>query len=101
MDLTQAELQGHAEFDHEGFTLRQTPPGLPPTDAPPGRYELPRRSEDAHLYRTGELHVRDLTGLIRLAPVLDGVPGIPPLGAVGRALSVVDAVGGLLGRFRR
>ena len=31
MDLTQAELQGHAEFDHEGFTLRQTPPGLPPT----------------------------------------------------------------------
>ena len=53
MDLTQAELQGHAEFDHEGFTLRQTPPGLPPTDAPPGRYELPRRSEDAHLYRTG------------------------------------------------
>ncbi|WP_284431667.1 SNF2-related protein [Acidovorax sp. SUPP950] len=53
MDLTQAELQGHAEFDHEGFTLRQTPHGLPPTDAPPGRYELPRRSEDAHLYRTG------------------------------------------------
>jgi hypothetical protein len=53
MDLTQAELQGHAEFDHEGFTLRQTPPGLPPADAPPGRYELPRRSGDAHLYRTG------------------------------------------------
>ena len=53
MDLTQAELQGHAEFDHEGFTLRQTPPGLPSADAPPGRYELPRRSEDAHLYRTG------------------------------------------------
>ena len=37
-----------------------------------------------------------------LAPVLDGIPGIPPLGRVGRALSVVDAaVGGLLGRFRR
>lgn len=53
MDLTQAELQGHAEFDHEGFTLRQTPPGLSPADAPPGRYELPRRSDDAHLYRTG------------------------------------------------
>jgi len=53
MDLTQAELQGRAEFDHEGFTLRQTPPGLPPTDAPPGRYELPRRSDDVHLYRTG------------------------------------------------
>lgn len=53
MDLTQAELQGHAEFDHEGFTLAQTPAGVPPADAPPGRYELPRRSGEAHLYRTG------------------------------------------------
>jgi hypothetical protein len=59
------------------------------------------RANVAHLYRTGELHVRDLAGLIRLAPVLDGVPGVPPLGAVGRALSVVDAVGGLFGRLRR
>ncbi len=53
MDLTQAELQDHAEFDHEGFTLRHMPPGLSLADAPPGRYELPRRSQDAHLYRTG------------------------------------------------
>jgi hypothetical protein len=59
------------------------------------------RGNVGHLYRTGELHVRDLGGLVRLAPVLDGVPGVPPLGAVGRALTVVDAVGGLLGRFRR
>lgn len=59
------------------------------------------RANVANLYRTGELHVRDLTGLIRLAPVLEGVPGVPPLGAVGRALSVVDAVGGLFGRLRR
>ena len=60
MDLTQAELQDQAEFDHEGFILRQTPPGLAPADAPPGRYALPRRngalflgSGEAHLYRTG------------------------------------------------
>ena len=56
MDLTQAELQNQAEFDHEGFTLQQTPAELSPGDAPPGRYELPRRSGDAHpyhLYRTG------------------------------------------------
>lgn len=59
------------------------------------------RANVGHLYRTGELHVRDLAGLVRLAPILDGVPGIPPLGAVGRALSVVDAVGGLFGRLRR
>ena len=59
------------------------------------------RGNVGHFYRTGALHVRDLTGLVRLAPVLDGVPGIPPLGAVGRALTVVDAVGGLFGRLRR
>ncbi len=53
MDLTQAELQDQADFDHEGFTLQQTPANLLQDDAPPGRYELPRRSGDAHLYRTG------------------------------------------------
>jgi ERCC4-related helicase len=53
MDLTEAELQGMAEFDDTGFTLEQTPPGLRAEDAPPGRYELPRRSGEAHLYRTG------------------------------------------------
>ena len=60
------------------------------------------RANVASLYRSGELRVRDLSGMLRLAPVLDGIPGIPPLGRVGRALSAVDAaVGGLLGRFRR
>jgi ERCC4-related helicase len=53
MDLTEAELAGHAEFDDTGFTLEQTPPCLRADDAPPGRYELPRRSGEAHLYRTG------------------------------------------------
>ena len=53
MDLTKAELHGYAEFDADGFTLAQTPPGVQPSDAPPGRYELPRRSGEAHLYRTG------------------------------------------------
>jgi len=53
MDLTRAELQGQATFDDAGFTLVHTPPGVAPQDAPPGRYELPRRSGEAHLYRTG------------------------------------------------
>ena len=53
MDLTQAELQAQAEFDEDGFTLAQTPPGIAASDAPPGRYELPRRSGEAYLYRTG------------------------------------------------
>ena len=61
MDLTQAELGDCAAFDDHGFTLHQLPPNLLP--APPGRgaggegdialgrYELPRRSGEAHLYR--------------------------------------------------
>ena len=53
MALTRIELQGKAVFDDEGFTLASTPAGVSPDDAPPGRYELPRRSGDAHLYRTG------------------------------------------------
>ncbi len=53
LDLTQTELQDHAQFDDDGFTLTQTPPGIDANDAPPGRYELPRRSGEAHLYRTG------------------------------------------------
>ena len=53
MDLTRAELQGNAQFDETGFTLLETPPGVPEEEAPPGRYELPRRSGEAHLYRTG------------------------------------------------
>lgn len=57
------------------------------------------RGNVGHLYRTGVLHVRDLPGLVHLAPVLDGIPGVPPMGAIGRALTVVDAMGGLLGRF--
>jgi hypothetical protein len=60
MDLTEAELRDHAEFGDTGFTLQRTPPDLSPENAPPGRYELPRRdgalflgSGEAHLYRTG------------------------------------------------
>ncbi len=59
MDLTEAELQGHAEFDVAGFTLQQTPANLRAEDAPTGRYELPRRNDalfvgggEAHVYRT-------------------------------------------------
>ena len=52
MDLTKAELGGCAEFDEGGFMLRC----LPDSELDGiilGRYELPRRSGDAHLYRVG------------------------------------------------
>lgn len=52
MDLTRAELGDCAEFDDEGFLLRRLPKqDLEDVDL--GRYELPRRSGDAHLYRIG------------------------------------------------
>jgi len=60
MDLTKAELHDHAEFDNDGFRLLHSPcadlEGIAPDSIPLiplGRYELPRRSGDAHLYRIG------------------------------------------------
>jgi ERCC4-related helicase len=52
MDLTKAELSDCATFDKEGFIL-QNAPSTAPTGIDLGRYELPRRSGDAHLYRIG------------------------------------------------
>jgi adenine-specific DNA-methyltransferase len=49
MQLTRHELNGHAEFRGDAaFELRANPF---PAPIPLGRYELPRRSGDAHLYR--------------------------------------------------
>jgi len=57
MDLTRAELGRNAEFDADGFRLLHSPcadlEGIAPDSIPLGRYELPRRSGDSHLYRIG------------------------------------------------
>ncbi len=53
MDLTRTELAGCADFDGDGFVLERMPTDLAPGELPdlhPGRYELPRRSGEAHLY---------------------------------------------------
>jgi superfamily II DNA or RNA helicase len=51
IDLTRHELQSHAEFiSDSSFILKKSPfPG----DIPLGRYELPRRTGEGHLYRIG------------------------------------------------
>ncbi len=55
MRFTHAALADNADFDEDdtGFTLNSTPSFLGGTseDIPLGRYELPRRSEEAHIYR--------------------------------------------------
>ncbi len=52
MDLTRAELADCATFDSDGFDLQRAP-GAALDGVDLGRYELPRRSGDAHLYRIG------------------------------------------------
>jgi ERCC4-related helicase len=56
MRFTRAVLNGHAEFDEDdtGFRLNTLPEGLQESaglNIPLGRYELPRRSEEAHIFR--------------------------------------------------
>jgi len=54
MELTRAELGDCADFDDDGFNLRRAPDGIAASGLSGielGRYELPRRSGDAHLYR--------------------------------------------------
>lgn len=54
MDLTRAELEDCATFDDEGFNLLRAPEAIASSGLAglePGRYELPRRSGNAHLYR--------------------------------------------------
>ena len=54
MVLTRTELDGNARFDGDnGFTLESLPNPSLNGKVPLGRYELPRRSGDAHLYRLG------------------------------------------------
>ncbi len=54
MELSRAELGDCADFDDSGFNLRRAPDGIAASGLSGielGRYELPRRSGDAHLYR--------------------------------------------------
>lgn len=53
MQITRTELEPYAEFDADGFQLQMLPEGLKEESSPRGRYELPRRSGEAHLYRVG------------------------------------------------
>lgn len=53
MALTRHELQGKADFDDHGFRLHTLPDPSLAAQVPLGRFELPRRTGEAHLYRLG------------------------------------------------
>lgn len=52
LDLTRAELDGYAHLDGDSFELHKLPAGSA-AGIPLGRYELPRRVGESHLYRLG------------------------------------------------
>ena len=57
MDLSRAELSEFASFDNDGFNLQRVPDGIDASGhlgIELGRYELPRRSGAAHLYRIND-----------------------------------------------
>ncbi|MGF6359834.1 ERCC4-related helicase/Txe/YoeB family toxin of Txe-Axe toxin-antitoxin module [Pseudomonas frederiksbergensis] len=52
IDLTRTELDRYARFEADSFELQQLPSGIG-VDIALGRYELPRRTGESHLYRLG------------------------------------------------
>lgn len=52
------------------------------------------------LYRSGQLRVSDMSGLMRWLPVLEQVPGLPAAAALGKAAKYVAAVSSVLSKLR-
>ncbi|HJV81334.1 SNF2-related protein [Noviherbaspirillum sp.] len=104
MRFTRAMLDGHAKFDGDGlsFMLESTPPfldGIPNggiEDIPLGRYELPRRSEDAHVYRLQHPLAQSLLRFAQRTP-LEPTTLHLDYEAYGAKVSVLDALRGKAG----
>jgi len=99
MDLTRAELVHCAAFDDDGFDLRHIPTGVEHgglAGIELGRYELPRRSGDAHLYRIN--HPLARWGIEQAkARALDGARLVFDYHAHGAKISTLEAWRGKAG----
>lgn len=99
MDLTRAELVHCAAFDDDGFDLRHIPIGIEHgglAGIELGRYELPRRSGDAHLYRIN--HPLARWGIEQAkARALDGARLVFNYNAYGSKISTLEAYRGKAG----
>lgn len=96
MDLTHAELGDLASFDDEGFNLHRIPDGLAPESVSPGRYELPRRTGEAHLYRIGHPLAVWLAEQAK-ARKLDGAKLVFDYAAHGQKISTLEPYRGKAG----
>lgn len=99
MDLTRAELVHCAAFDDDGFDLRHIPTGIEHSGLAGierGRYELPRRSGDAHLYRIN--HPLARWGIEQAkARALDGARLVFDYNAYGSKISTLETYRGKAG----
>ena len=99
MDLTRAELGDCAIFDDEGFNLHRTPVGIENNDVAGvalGRYELPRRSGDAHLYRVNHPLALWVAQQAK-SRALDGVKLVFDYDAYGTKISTLEPYRGKAG----
>ena len=99
MDLSRAELGDCASFDDDGFDLRRAPDGIAASGLSGielGRYELPRRSGDAHLYRIHHPLALWLTQQAK-ARALDGARLVFDYDAHGTKVSTLEPYRGKAG----
>lgn len=99
MDLTRAELVDCAEFDDDGFVLKRAPSGIEQSGLGGidlGRYELPRRSGDAHLYRVNHPLAAWVTQQAK-ARTLNGARLVFDYGAYGKKQSTLESYRGKTG----
>ncbi|MBK9019875.1 MAG: hypothetical protein IPL72_07710 [Sulfuritalea sp.] len=80
------------DHDDTGFRLTSLPHGVPDgmqTAIPLGRYELPRRSEEAHIYRMAHPKAQALIDHAQHAPLSSSKP-VLDYEAYGTKVSVIE-----------
>ena len=92
MRFTRGALHGHADFtdDDTSFVLKSLPSNVADLDdSQMGRYELPRRSDDAHIYRLGHPLAQALLQQAKLQP-LGAAKVMLDYAAYGNKVSVLE-----------
>jgi uncharacterized protein (TIGR03083 family) len=107
--VTLATPEGGWAFaaDPDGWTVRRVPPGRVSGPAVDARADLLLEAASGRInpvpaVATRRLRVHEIGGLLKLAPIVQAVPGIPGGPILQLAARTVGGAGGMLGRlFRR